>query len=368
VGGGTRARAADTLDTNAKITVTVAGEPDISGTYTVDSQGNITMLYINEVHVRGLTPEQSRQVIAKKLSAIYRNPQVIVQLISTGGIEVNVTGAVTSPGERTMRSDSHLNDVMQLAAPALDADLSAVEITHGRPGESHPKADVNYAAYLDSQQAYGNPSLRDGDVIFVRHKNGVPIQVNLRGEVAHPGRVSLASKATFVDAIQQAGGLTTDADHKSIVIEHSGSAEQLPVDYDGAFRSPQDQANDPVLLDGDTIVVSTVSRPNIYTITGAVLKPGEYPMPDYPITLADVLGKAGGPADHAKLDKLTVVRLDKAGQIQKLALNATDPVVQKSTTIQSGDNINIPQGAPRQRMDPLQLLGVAVSVIAIGRH
>src|SRR3569833_2432081 len=99
------AQSADTLDTNARIHVTVAGEPDITGDYTVDPNGDITMLYVNQVHVKGLTPEQARLAIAQKLWSIYRIPHVVVQLVSAGLFEVSVSGAVTTPGTQTMRSD-----------------------------------------------------------------------------------------------------------------------------------------------------------------------------------------------------------------------------------------------------------------------
>jgi protein involved in polysaccharide export with SLBB domain len=362
------AQAADTLDTNARIHVTVAGEPDISGDYTVDPNGDITMLYVNQIHVKGLTPDQARQAIAQKLDSIYRNPQVVVQLVSAGGIEVNVSGAVTSPGPRALRSDSHLNDVLQLAAPTLDADLGSVEVTHGRPGEKHTTVDIDYASFLDNQNATGNPPLRDGDVVYIRRKTGVPIQVNVRGEVLHPGRIALNGKSTFEDAIQQAGGLTSDANHTGITIQHSGSIDQTPVDYASALHNPEDASANPVLLDGDTIIVKAVDRPNTYTITGGVLHPGEYNLPDYQLSLADVLGKAGGAADHSHLDKTTIVRTDATGKVTKVALNASDPVVQKSTYIQPGDNINIPPGAPKRGFDPLQVLGLAVSVLAVTRR
>ncbi len=51
------------IDANAKLHVTVANEAQLTGDYTVDPQGDITMLYINQVHVQGLTPAQAAAVI-----------------------------------------------------------------------------------------------------------------------------------------------------------------------------------------------------------------------------------------------------------------------------------------------------------------
>lgn len=43
-----------TIDASAKLHVTVANEAQLTGDYTVDADGDITMLYINQVHVQGL--------------------------------------------------------------------------------------------------------------------------------------------------------------------------------------------------------------------------------------------------------------------------------------------------------------------------
>ncbi len=54
-----RPDAGNVIDANAKLHITVANEAQLTGDYTVDADGNITMLYINQVHVQGLTPAQA---------------------------------------------------------------------------------------------------------------------------------------------------------------------------------------------------------------------------------------------------------------------------------------------------------------------
>jgi len=46
-------------------------------------------------------------------------------------------------------------------------------------------------------------------------------------------------------------------------------------------------------------------------------------------------------------------------------LDASDPNVQGNTIIQPGDNINIPQGSPRTKIDALTGLGVLISIFGI---
>lgn len=359
------------LEPGSTVHVTVAGEPDLSANYTIDPAGNISMLYVNQVHIGGLTTDDAAKKLASKdyLGKYYRNPQVVVTLISTGGIAVEVTGAVATQGTHgPLRADSHLNDVLQQSGPALDADLTKVQITHGLPGGKHTTDMVDYLSFLNSQDAAGNPLLHDGDVIFVPRKENVQILVSVRGEVAKPGRLSIAPSATVYDALQAAGGLLTDADRKGIVIQHANTTDQIPFNFEAASHAQNDAKINPVLLDGDSIIVKAAETSNVYTITGAVRQPGEYPLTTPNFTLADALGKAGGLGDRPKLKDLTIIRTSASGHADTLKLDASDPQVQGNTLVMPGDNINIPQGSPGTHYDPLTVIGVLVSIFAIFRR
>jgi protein involved in polysaccharide export with SLBB domain len=363
------AQTADTLDTNAKIKVVTAGEPTLSGDYTVDTNGDITMLYVNQVHVQGLTVAEAQKEITKQLAKYLRNPQVVVTLVSYGGITVDIEGAVTTQGPKLLRSDSHLNDVVQLAKPAVEADLTKVEVTHGRPGEAHSKDVVNYLSYLDNKTEAGNPLLRDGDSVYVPLKESLPIDVSVRGEVAKPGRLSVQAKSTVLDALEQAGGVDqVNADRKNIVVQHSNGTETM-FDYDAARTQPGNLAVNPVLKDGDAVDVKALVRASSYSITGGVAQPGEYPITDTPVTLADAIAKAKGAEDRAKLDKITIVRVGaNGGPSQVLNINGKDVAVQAKTMIQPGDNITVPPGSPPSApMDPLRILTIVSTVIGLGR-
>src|SRR3569833_2629374 len=60
---------------NAQLSVTVADEPDMTGPSTVDPGGNIAMLYIDSVHLDGLTSAQASSLIKKRLRKYIRGPR-----------------------------------------------------------------------------------------------------------------------------------------------------------------------------------------------------------------------------------------------------------------------------------------------------
>jgi protein involved in polysaccharide export with SLBB domain len=372
------AQSAGVIDANAKLHIVVANEAQLTGDYTVDSAGNITMLYINQVHVQGLTPPQAADAIrglpagpghtATALSKFYVAPQIVVTIADAGGIDVSVTGLVSAPRHYVVPTTAHLNDVLQQAVPALNSDLSKVVITHSG---SQAQDVVNYRAYLDNKTESGNPLLVNGDSINVASSEPLPIFVNIQGQVVKPGRFEVPTATTAYTALQTAGGPTIAANLSAVVIKHFGMTATTPFQYAQAGQNPTDPAINPVLLDGDTIIVPQAPVMSTYTITGpGVRNPAEYALPNgAPITLASAIGKAGGLSDRAQIKSIQIIRVDpKTQAAQTIKLDATNPSVQGTYLIQPGDNVTIGQSGPPNKIDPFQLLGIAIAVISIAHH
>ncbi len=372
------AQTAGVIDANAKLHIVVANEPQLTGDYAVDSAGNITLLYINQVHVQGLTPAQAAALIrgqaaepglaATGLSKFYVSPQVVVSITDAGGISVEVTGLVSAPRRYTLPSSARLNDVLVQAVPALNADLSKVVISRG---DTKALDTVNYRAYLDSKAAAGNPALRNGDIISVSSSEALPISVNVQGQVVKPGRFQVPATTSAYSALQAAGGPTVAANMSAVVLKHFGMTSTIPLDITAAGQNPADPAVNPVLIDGDTIIVPEAPVTSTYTITGpGVRNPAEYRLANgVPITLASAIGKAGGLSDRAQIKAIQVIRVDaRTKASQTIKLDATDPSVQGSFLVQPGDNISIGQGSPGSRVDPFQVIGIIIAVISIAHR
>lgn len=370
-----QAQRSSLIDSNAKLHIVVANEAQLTGDYSVDADGNIIMLYINQVHVQGLTPVAAAALIrgeaasggkkATGLTQFYVSPQVVVSITDQGGIGIDVTGVVTAPKHYVVRSDAHLNDILQDAVPALNADLSKIELTRGTAKET-----VDYRSYLDNKVAAGNPALRDGDVINVASRDALPIFINVQGQVGKPGRFAVPANTTAYTALQTAGGPTVTANISGIFIKHSGAGpnDTMAFNNQQAGLNPTDTTLNPLLLDGDTIVVPAAPVAQTYTITGAGIRnPAEYALANgQPVTLAEAIGKAGGLSDRAKISEVQIIRTTPTQQTIKL--NASDPKVQGSYLVQAGDNITINQGGAPTRFDPLQGIGILIAIFSIFHH
>ena len=259
-----------TLGPGAGIRLVVVGASDLTGDYTVDPDGNITLLYIGAVHVGGLTAPQVAERLASKdeLGKYYRRPQVLATQTSMGGLAVEVTGAVTNQGARTVRTDARLNDLLQPAGPAGDADLARVRVTHGLPDAPHVTETVDYQSFLNTASAAGNPALADGDVVFVPRKGDVPIggdSARRDGETGPSAAPCRRHRLRRHSGVGRSAGGRRPRRHRPAP---GRRVQDTPIDYDAALRRQNDPAANPALRDGDALLVGAATIVNTYMISG----------------------------------------------------------------------------------------------------
>ena len=160
-----------------------------------------------------------------------------------------------------------------------------------------------------------------------------PVQVSVLGEVSRPGLYPLSSFSTPVSAIQTAGGITLNADIRQIILRRpagsSGSEKQTVLDLAQLLQAGNQRQN-PILFDGDTIIVTRTEKPlpsevlqiglsNLspatisVTVVGEVKQPGTLAVPAN-TPLQEVLLRAGGPVPwRAKKNDIELVRLNRNG-------------------------------------------------------
>jgi protein involved in polysaccharide export with SLBB domain len=375
-----RVATAQTSDTNAApqtssaivpigpsdpLNVSVIGEPDLTNTYIVDADGNINLPFVGKVAVGGLTPDDAATLIQKKLSQIYTSPQVTVTRTAIGGITVTVIGEVAHQGNQAVRRDAHLNDVVQIAAPTANADLKHVNITHGLPGQRHTTDTYDLGSFLSAGSVDQNPMLVDGDTIFVTKNTQSMLSVSVTGEVIHPGRYGVGPNETAFDLIALAGGLTPTADPTATYLQPMGSTTQSPFNYNSAAQNPGNFQLNPLLHDGDEVVVPMATTLPTYSITGAVLKPGQYPV-NGNVSLLNAISLAGGTEARAKVKNTTITRITKNGPVV-LTVNAGDTKLAASTLVMAGDTIQIPHGNPASAINPLDIFSPLLTIFSIFR-
>jgi polysaccharide export outer membrane protein len=160
-----------------------------------------------------------------------------------------------------------------------------------------------------------------------------PAKVTILGEVGKPGLYPLGTFSTPVDAIQTAGGVTLNADIRRVLLRRiagpDGSQKQTVLDLAQLFQVGNQRQN-PILFDGDTIVVGRIENPpsdevlqigatnlapasiNV-TILGEVKSPGTIALPAN-TPLVEAILRAGGTRKwRANKNSIELVRLNRNG-------------------------------------------------------
>ncbi len=162
-----------------------------------------------------------------------------------------------------------------------------------------------------------------------------PVKVTVLGEVEKPGLYSLTSiSATPVSAIQAAGGITLNADVRKVSLQRqplgrSGRMSESELNL-GALLQSGDQRQNPLLFDGDTLMVGRIDKPvpeEIFAlgasnlrpstvsinVVGEVKAPGRLSLPSN-ITLSEAILAAGGTTPwRAKTNDIELVRMNRDG-------------------------------------------------------
>ena len=113
------------------VNVTVADEPEPSGTYVVEPTGHI-LLHIAEaltpIHVNGRTPAEAADIISAYLKRYIKGPRVTVTILSVPHLTVTIGGAVRNAGALIVAGSSTLVDVLSKVQWLENADLGEVRI------------------------------------------------------------------------------------------------------------------------------------------------------------------------------------------------------------------------------------------------
>jgi polysaccharide export outer membrane protein len=150
--------------------VDVSGRADITGQYTVDVDGAITLPNVGRIPASGRTTDEIATDIARRLSLISREvPLVNVSLVESSAAKYFVLGAVLLPGAYNFPQPPTVWEAIAKAGGASDdANLAAVEIIS--PSQIGPTV-VDVAGAIRGSTLSSLPHLRPGDTVRVPRTN-----------------------------------------------------------------------------------------------------------------------------------------------------------------------------------------------------
>lgn len=232
--------------------VSVLGEPEASGSGTVNPDGKITFPLIGGVQASGLTLLQLTQRVTAELKRFIRDPQVTISIRQAAPNRrfAYLIGDVARPGAYEMQPGWTLAELVAVSGgPGPGAALSRVVILR-----KHAAIPVDLAQLLIEGDASANVALEPGDVVIVPLSKE---RVAVMGAVAKPGPYLVSPGDRIMDVLSAAGGPTSAAAISNVGVVRQSAGEKprvVPVDLDKFYKSGDTKQNIP-LIPGDIVYV-----------------------------------------------------------------------------------------------------------------
>jgi protein involved in polysaccharide export with SLBB domain len=157
-GGGDRAGSDYRLGPNDRTRIIVYGQPNLTGEFVLDGNGNLAFPLIGNVPASGMTPVELQRAIAAKLDPDYlHNPSVSVEVASRRPFYV--VGEVQKPGSYPYVTDmTVLNAIATAGGQTYRANMGRFYVKRQVDGQV-----VRVAATQESR-------LQPGDTVVVRER------------------------------------------------------------------------------------------------------------------------------------------------------------------------------------------------------
>ena len=279
--------------------------------YSINTDGNLILPEIYEIHVRGKTIPEVTKALNKKYKEYINNPNIHISISRYKPVNVFMKGEVKTPGlyklqyYRAEDNVSTINSATQTFTgnyPGLDlsvrnpdinfisprlfdalkisnglthyADLSKIQIIRKNSisqGGGKITTSINFLTLLNDGDQTNNIRIYDGDIIYVPkseklikdqilaiNKTNISpdtMTIFVTGNVRNPGQVILGRGSTLTQAVYAAGGeeyFTGTVKH--LRFNNSGNTEKNTYNFENLKNNNINK--NPTLLNGDIIIVN----------------------------------------------------------------------------------------------------------------
>lgn len=300
-----------------ELQIGVYGVQEFNGSATVSAEGKISIQYIGQISVSGMTIEAATQKIKASIAKVYSTvksgqSQVSVTLNKIRTIRVTVVGG-NQPGNYSVSSLATVFNALHLAGgPGKNGSFRNIELI--RNNKVLRKIDI-YRFLVKGDQS-DNIGLRDNDVIRIPAYSQ---RVVLSGEVKRPGIFEMKTGETFLDLLSFASGFNEFAYTASVNVEQKTGKEFKVQDINEKDYSTY------IPRSGDVFKVSRILDrfENRIKIEGAVFRPDAYSFTEG-MRVSDLVSRAEGLKEDAYTKRAKIIRLksDLSAEIVNIDLGA----------------------------------------------
>ncbi|MFH7004512.1 SLBB domain-containing protein [Flavobacterium bizetiae] len=300
-----------------ELQISVYGVQEFSASVPVSVEGKITIQYIGQIAVSGMSIEAATQKIKSAIARVYSTvgsgqSHVSVSLSQIRTIKITVVGG-KQPGNYSISSLATVYNALHLAGgPGKNGSYRNIELI--RNNKVYKNIDI-YRFLVKGDQS-DNVSLKENDVIRIPAYSQ---RVTLNGEVKRPGIFEMKKGESFTDLLNFASGFNEFAYTASVgVMQKTGKEFKVHDINESEYNSYLPQS-------GDVFRVTKILNrfENRIKIDGAVFRPDYYSYNEG-MRISDLITRAEGLKEDAYTKRARIIRLksDLTTEIVNVDLSA----------------------------------------------
>jgi protein involved in polysaccharide export with SLBB domain len=285
-----------------ELQVSVYGVQEFNASIPVSTEGKVTIAYVGQIAVSGMTIEAATQKIKGAIAKVYSTvgsgqSQVAVTLSRIRTIRVTIIGS-KQPGNYSISSLATVYNALFLGGgPGKNGSYRNIELL--RDNKVYRNIDI-YRFLVNGNQS-DNVGLKDNDVVRIPAYNQ---RVTVEGQVKRPGIFEMKPGETFSDLLSFASGFNEFAYTASVNVLQKTDKEFKVIDISASEFSSYKP------LSGDVFRVTKILNrfENRIKIDGAVFRPDTYSFYEG-MRISDLIAKADGLKEDAYSDRARIIRL-----------------------------------------------------------
>ena len=315
----------------------------------ITPENSVLVPRIGELSLKHATLAQAKTAIIDMMKQRNPNATVTVMLRKCRSLYVSIRGNVRYPGTYAIPASMRVSTVIRLAnqppkspsQPNAGTSQSAMEsakeltviearrsamrggtltgneelpsfvsrnITVLHADGTSSNADLEKALALST--VTDDPTLREGDQVFVPFDQGLTSAIAIAGSVIRPISIAYKKGDKASMLLKLAYGLTDDADPSNIQLKQGDALSTLSL-KDEQFTEDVELMPGAVIVVGKKQFAVKGASTGVVEVTGSVTKPGAYTMVQGQTKLKDIIEQAGGFTEKAYLPLAYIVRKEQ---------------------------------------------------------
>lgn len=235
----------------------------------ISRDGSISFPQSGPMSVAGLSFDEARQQIKKRVSEQYIGVEASVSLGELRSMRVFVLGEARNPGSYSVSSLSTITNALYVSG-GIKQTGSLRNVQHKRDGKLLGTLDLY--DLLMAGDSSEDSRLQPGDVVFIP---SVGKRAGIDGEVYRPALYELKGENTLAELVEMAGGLTPQAYPQRINIERTNE-DFLRIIAEADFTTPKGRRAR--IKAGDKVDIPSISdiTGQYVEVTGAATRTGKF--------------------------------------------------------------------------------------------